>query len=265
MSSIQIIKDNDTSIKVFSCGKGQAVLFLHGGYSGSEIWEEALDRISEQYMTLRYDQRGYGQSEPAVKPFSHAETLKAVLDGLELKRVHLIGSSFGGAVAIDFSLQYPEYVDRLVLVGPSVNGMNIPFRMKLEGILDYMRVRRSGMDKAVEKLLRKKFWRYLIPQTETRRQRFRELYLGNESFYTGNPSLQKPLEPNAVMRLKEIDNKTLVIEPERDHVFNRKACRVVHENIPNAKKIVMSGCGHYPHLEQPEVFSKIVLEFLNQS
>ncbi|PZM63174.1 hypothetical protein DOE73_23285 [Paenibacillus dendritiformis] len=87
-------------------------------------------------------------------------------------------SSFGGAAAIDFTLQYPDRVNKLILVGPSVHGASYPFRLTWEGLMDYLRVRRLGIEAAGEIFMNKKFWSYLVPREESRKQQFKRLYIG---------------------------------------------------------------------------------------
>lgn len=68
----------------------------------------------------------YGRSAPTEKGFSSVEDLRAVLDHLRIRRASLLGLSLGGRIAIDFTLAYPQRVDKLVLMGPT------GYRFKIE-------------------------------------------------------------------------------------------------------------------------------------
>lgn len=103
------------------------------------------------------DQRGYGMSDEPTGPFSYYEDIRAVLDYCGVFSAHIVASSFGGAAAIDFTLQYPDRVNKLILVGPSVHGASYPFRLTWEGLMDYLRVRRLGIEAAGEIFMNKKF------------------------------------------------------------------------------------------------------------
>jgi len=260
----EFIETNGAQLRVSVQGQGETVLFLHGGYSNLSVWDEHVDRVAEKYQVLRFDQRGYGQSSQPAGPFSYYEDIKGVLDYYRVEKALIVASSFGGSAALDFALEYPQFVDKLILVGPSINGMNYPFRMKWEGIMDYLRVNRVGIEKAADVFLRKKFWSYIVPQEEERKLRFRELYASNSSFYGSKPSWARPLTPLAVHRLEEIRTPVLIIEPENDHPFNRKACGMLHSRLSNADRVVMKNSGHYPHLEHPSEFTDLVLNFLNR-
>lgn len=244
-------------------GEGEPVLLLHGGYTNLAVWDDHTEAFAAQYKVIRYDQRGYGMSDEPTKPFSYYEDIRSILDYCGVSSAHIVASSFGGAAAIDFTLQYPERINKLILVGPSIHGAAYPFRMTWEGLMDYLRVRRLGIDAAGEIFVNKKFWRYLVPQEESRKQQFKRLYAGNAGFYRSKPSLHRPLLPHAIHRLEEIRTPTLIIEPQFDLPFNVRACRILHDRIEGARIVNMDNCGHFPHLESPDEFTGIVVDFLN--
>jgi pimeloyl-ACP methyl ester carboxylesterase len=188
--------------------------------------------------------------------------MRDVLDYLGIGQAAVIASSFGGSAAIDYALAYPGQISKLILVAPSVNGMKYPFRLAWKGMMDYMRVKRIGITKAAEHFMNNSYWSYIIPQDAKRREAFKRLYVSNEIFYQGKPSLHKPLEPHAVNRLEEIKQPVLILEAERDLPFNKGVCAMLHEKIPDSQKIVMPGCGHYPHLERPLEFLSAIQGFL---
>ncbi|MGF7048303.1 pimeloyl-ACP methyl ester carboxylesterase [Paenibacillus sp. DS2015] len=262
MTLSNICEINGAKLHVSNQGQGDTVLLLHGGYSNLTIWDEHVEDISQQYHVIRYDQRGYGHSSEPTSPFSYYEDIKGVLDYYGVSNTHIVASSFGGAAAIDFTLAYPQYVNKLILVAPSIHGMKYPFRMRWEGIGDYLRVQRIGIEKAVDILLNRKFWSYMIPKAADRQQLFREMYINNSGFYNSKPSLQQPLSPYAIHRLKEIIKPMLIIDAENDHPFNKKACKILQEEVQSASQVTIQNSGHYPHLEHPFEFTSILLKYL---
>jgi len=253
---------NGAKLRASVQGQGDNVLLVHGGYSNMSVWDEQVDEISDSFRAIRYDQRSYGQSTGSSVPFSYYEDIKSILDYYRVENTHIVASSFGGSAALDFTLKYPEYVNKLVLVGPSINGIGYPFRMKWEGMMDYLRVNRIGIEKASDAFLRNNFWKYIVPREEERKRRFKELYESNAVFYSSKSSLQRPLQPYAIHRLGEIRKPLLIIEPENDHPFNKKVGNRIHEGVKDADKIVMKNSGHYPHLERPFEFTSILLDYL---
>src|SRR5690606_6601331 len=107
-------------------GEGPALVLLHAGICDSRMWDDQFAAFAKHYRTVRYDLRGYGQSNPVAGRFAHYEDLRALLDHLGIERAYLIGVSFGGMIAIDFTLTYPQRVAGLILVGTGVDGYYNP-------------------------------------------------------------------------------------------------------------------------------------------
>lgn len=87
-------------------GAGAPIVLLHSGYLDRRMWDDQFLRFGRAHRVVRYDARGYGHSGPANQPYSPLEDLRALLDTLHLNRVVLVGSSFGGATAIEFAEAY---------------------------------------------------------------------------------------------------------------------------------------------------------------
>jgi 3-oxoadipate enol-lactonase len=100
------------------CGSGpQTVIFIHDGIAHSAVWDDVWPAFCKQFHTIRYDRRGYGRSPEATTWYYEAEDLAALLRHSKVARAALVGSSHGGELSIDFTLQYPQMVQQLVLVG----------------------------------------------------------------------------------------------------------------------------------------------------
>lgn len=102
---------------------GEPVLLVHGNVSSSVFWEDTLAALPDGFRGLAPDLRGYGDSEPApidatrgLRDFS--DDLRALVDALDLGRVHLVGWSMGGGVAMQYLLDHPGDVASLTLVSP---------------------------------------------------------------------------------------------------------------------------------------------------
>ena len=106
-------------------GAGEAVLFVHGNVSSSVFWQQQLLALAEagRHRALAVDLRGYGDAEPlpvdatrGVRDWS--DDLAALVDALELDRVHLVGWSMGGGVVLQYLLDHPTRVASVALVAP---------------------------------------------------------------------------------------------------------------------------------------------------
>ncbi|MGI4893709.1 MAG: alpha/beta fold hydrolase [Janthinobacterium lividum] len=103
-------------------GPGPCVVFLHAGVCDRRSVADLVPFLPEEVGFLCYDRRGFGDSPPAGSRFSHLDDLTAVLDTVTEGPAVLVGSSMGGALALDAALTMPERVAGLVLLAPAVSG-----------------------------------------------------------------------------------------------------------------------------------------------
>ena len=90
------------------------------------MWDDQFEGFARHYRVIRYDIRGYGQSDLSVTgPYYHADDLMALLNLLEIKKAHIIGQSMGWTVAAEFALAYPETVSALVLADAILWGYDL--------------------------------------------------------------------------------------------------------------------------------------------
>lgn len=100
-------------------GNGRPLVFIHGLSDSLLYWEFLASHLKRDYQIIRMDLRGHGESylgNDEVNIDLYVDDLKNLLNDLNLDKVDLIGFSLGGAVALDFSLKYPENVSSLVLM-----------------------------------------------------------------------------------------------------------------------------------------------------
>ncbi|MET8701993.1 alpha/beta fold hydrolase [Kitasatospora sp. NPDC004723] len=100
-------------------GDGPPVVLVHAGIADHRMWDAVAPALARRHTVIRYDLRGFGESAPPAGPFRESDDLRRLLDHLGHERVRLVGSSWGGRVAVDFTLTHPERVHSLaVLAAP---------------------------------------------------------------------------------------------------------------------------------------------------
>jgi pimeloyl-ACP methyl ester carboxylesterase len=103
-------------------GAAPRAVFLHGFGGDLHTWDLMWPELGVRLAALRYDLRGYGQSTAPPGPYSHSDDLLAILDACAIEHCDLVGVSQGGAIALNFVLDHPARVRRLVLISPALIG-----------------------------------------------------------------------------------------------------------------------------------------------
>lgn len=245
-------------------GEGEPLVMLHGNFNDHQIWDELASALAARYRVIRYDLRGYGQSSTPNAPFSHAEDLIALFRHLKLNEAVLIGSSMGGAAAIDFALAYPERAKTLILTAPSVGGKPYPPKMVWKGIINYWNMRWRGPAKAIEAFIRDPYWSYFFPPS--RDSEAYRLVVDNvsrtQNFCRIPAKWTAAGSGSAIQRIGDIAVPALVVIGNRDHPFNIAVAEQLASGMKHGTIATMNGCGHLPFVEEPSRFLELAERFL---
>src|SRR5258708_6984916 len=106
-----------------TCGSGpQALVLIHDGVVNSASFDDMWPMLCRDFRVVRYDRRGYGKSPPAKAAYSPQEDLAAVMAAAKMDHASLVGFSFGGGLAVSYTILHPDQVDRLIISGAAING-----------------------------------------------------------------------------------------------------------------------------------------------
>jgi len=261
---------NGARIRYEVQGQGQPLVLIHAGIANLTMWDDQVDVFTEFFQVIRYDIRGWGESMEPPGPYSDYEDLRALLDHLQVDRAAIVGVSFGGGIAIDFALAYPDRVSALVLVGSALNGYDATEDdwsgelLQKDKALD--EAYEQG-DKARAAELGVQIWvdgLYRQPTEVDPDFRARALALMLHTFeLPDGEGERQPLEPPSVCRLQEMNQPTLVVIGELDVPEMFSVVDMLQNEISNARKVIMVGATHLPNMEKPAEFNRIVLDFLS--
>jgi 3-oxoadipate enol-lactonase len=253
-------------------GSGTALVLVHAGIADHRMWDDQLGAFAERYQVIRYDQRGFGQSSAPSGPFAFYDDLFLLMGRLGITRAVLIGVSLGGATAIDLALSHPEMVEALVLVGSGLGGQEwtVPTPAELELFSQLEEAEKAG-DYAAANEVEIRIWvdgperspEAVDPQVRARVREMNFPILLSEGEHEG----EKPraLQPPASERLGEIRVPTLVLIGDQDVSAMQAIAEKLAATIPGARKVVLPNAAHVPNMEQPEVFNRLVLDFLSSA
>jgi 3-oxoadipate enol-lactonase len=240
------------------CGTGaEAVVLIHDGIADSLVWDGVWPAFCKQFRTIRYDRRGYGRSPATTVIYTETDDLFAHLRHLQIKRAMLVGSSHGGGLAINFTLEHPNLVEQLVLVGAVVDGYGYSDQFLLRGLKN-----NEPGEKDVARLIAN--WandKYLLAADHPEaKKKLQAILTANPQDLT-HDDMPRPTRP-AVARLAEIRAPTLILVGDQDIPDVHAHAGVIENGIPDSRRVVVEDTGHLMYLEKPEEFSHIVVIFL---
>ena len=252
-------------------GIGQPVVLIHAGVSDHRQWNSDFAPLAEKHRVLRYDTRGYGKSEPTEGDFTNMGDLLALLDFLDITEpIVLVGCSMGGGMAIDTAVAHPDRVKALVVMGSEPSGYDVDVDMpEIEAKWkeaneafeagNYDRTTEIDIEIWFDGMSRK-------PEdmnAELRQLAYDMNHIAIMNYAAIPNEPKKNIDPPAVERLDALTMPMLVIIGSLDIPFLQLAADYMVEQIPQAKKFVMENTAHLPNMEQPEVFQKAVIDFVD--
>ena len=233
------------------CGSGAAVVLLHDGLLHSVTWDSVWEPLCRKYHAVRYDRRGYGRSDSPNAKFSPVDDLAALLSHVQVSRAVIVGSSSGGALAIDFALAKPDMVEGLFLLGPVVHGMDVSPAFIERGAQNSAPLAKGDTQAAADNWSKDQF---IIGEGHdpVRKKLLDELVESPQNLkYTGEFESREGAP--ASTRLREIHVPAIILVGERDISDVHAQAGAIEEGIAGTQKDVIINSGHLVQLEQPEI------------
>ena len=257
-------------------GNEEKLLFLHGsgpGATGWSNWQFALPELGESFDCIGPDMIGYGQSEhPESPPHGTDEWLEvwldqisSILDQLGLEKVHIVGNSMGGALALHFLKRNPEKVGRLVLMGT----MGTPHQIR-DGLADlwgfYDDPSPENMKKAIERFVYDPGIvggdldaiaeaRYEAAMNEDVSRSFASMFPAPRQAHVDNLALTDTF-------FQSMENPTLLVHGRDDVIIPLETSLYLLERLPQVQMHVFGRCRHWIMIEHREAFNRVVADFL---
>lgn len=251
--------------EVSGAGAGAPVVVLVHELGGClDSWEETLPAFQKHFRVLRYDQRGFGQSEKVsgtLKLVDMVEDIAALLDALAIAQpVHVVGSALGAGIAAAFAARHRLRVAKLV-VQSLVTRSNPATRPHM--VARAAEVEKTGMRAQAQASLDRSYPEALRVGNRERFETYRARWIGNDpqSFAAINRML---LDMELDSELGDISAPTLSIGCAHDVMRPPPMVAEMSKLIPNVR-YVEADSGHFMHAQSPEMFARMVVPFLREA
>jgi pimeloyl-ACP methyl ester carboxylesterase len=254
------------------------LLLIHGITSSSATWDLVLPTLAEHAHVIAPDLYGHGSSDVPHADYSlggFATQIRDLMDTLGHDHATIVGHSLGGGVAMQFAYQYFEHCERLVLVdsggfgrevSPALRAGTMPGVELILPLIANRHVRNAGL--AASRVLAR------VPMRPRPRPSTVELARGYSTLAESPTrtafvhTLRSVVEPGgqrvtAVDRLYVGEGRaTLIIWGARDTVIPVQHAHRAHEVIPGSQLEIFEQSEHFPHMDEPARFARVLLHFL---
>ena len=259
---------NGIKTNYLEAGKGDPVVLIHGsgpGVTSYANWRLVLPALAENFRVVAPDMVGFGFSErPANIEYgvqTWADQVVGLMDTLGLPKAHLVGNSFGGAIALRIAAQHPDRVGKLVLMGSM--GVPFPITEGLERVWGY-----EPSFENMRKVLDVFAYSRDLVNDELAEVRYRgSIQPGfQESFAAMFPApRQRWVEAMCTPedQIRRLPHRTLIVHGREDQVIPVQTSLRLMELIDNADLSVFSHCGHWSMIERTADFNRSVSEFFS--
>jgi proline iminopeptidase len=257
-------------------GKGPPILILHGGPDFDESYMlPEMDRLSNSYHLIYYDQRGRGKSADHVQPedvtlASDVADMDKVRQYFHLNSMTLLGHSWGTVLVLEYALKYPERASHLILMNPAPASRE-----------DYLQLKQDWLEKRPEDMARRKaiaetaaykegdpeavtaYYRIHFKPAFAEMEYYEKLIARMHADFTKEGVLKaRAIEDrlmqdtwansdfNLLPQLKAVRIPTLVLSGDHEFIPASSAEHIA-QAIPNARLVVLKGCGHFSYMECP--------------
>ena len=246
---------------------GDTVVFTHAAVADSRMWDDQIEAFSQHHRVIRYDLRGFGQTNAPPMKFTHHDDLRALLDALGVNQpIALVGCSNGGRVAMNFTLANPDRVTKLVMVCSGPGGFEPEnFQPAALDMQSYEAAQAGDLEKAAR--LGAQLWlagpeRPVDRVDAAKLQLVYEMCLNDLQKEAADIGDEQSMSPPGYQRLDEIHIPVLVIVGDYDEPMASLAAPFMEQNIADVRRVNMP-TGHLPSMEKPDEFNRVVLGFLD--
>jgi pimeloyl-ACP methyl ester carboxylesterase len=259
-------------------GEGQPILLIPGAFSTYRHWNRVVPYLSKHYRLLCVDYLGVGDSDKPRSGFGYtieeqADLIVKMIEALQIQKVHILGVSYGGAIALNLAARYPEKVGMIISIeGNGIKYQDVPYR-PMKGLLGWpvvgelsIGVIRLGIaDRLVAKSVMGKAWEEM---GETERKEIIEIIAQNNKTASciswHRISLTIETSKDFSDQAKTIQTPVLYLYGANSyyHSMAKTNAEFLRAHLQNVKIVRFNDGVHDLELQKPKEVATLILEFL---
>jgi len=259
------IKNGEVSLSYTMAGNGDtSIVFVHGWGISKEYWKEQIEELSSDYTVVSLDLGGHGQSGHNRENWTieeFAKDVRAVIDGLHLNNVILVGHSMGGEIILQTALSFPAKVIGFIGIDNFKQFVTSFTPQEEKQVSDFMQSLKSNFDTTATMYTRLALFPRGYSDTNSVNRVIRSIR------QTDSAVAIKALESLMYFALK--DSEMISRLPIPAHLIVSDYTATNEESFRRAAKAgssirVIKGTGHYPMIEQPHQFTELLKETIHE-
>lgn len=246
-------------------GKGKPLLLLNGIMMSCKSWTEFIEPLSAQNLLILVDLLDQGRTDKMTEAYDHAVQIRlvdALLEHLGLESAALAGISYGSEVGLEYAMDHPDKVERLMLfnataaTGPWLNDIGRAWNLAAGSGESYYYT-------AIPVIYSPGFYQKHNDWMENRRRLLTPVF-SNKDFIAAMMRLTDSSSNYDVSaRLGEVKCPTLIVSCQQDYLTPLEEQKYLAERIPDSHHVVIKSSGHASMYEQPMLFTSLILGFAN--
>jgi len=270
------IKVGDVNTRYWVAGsEGPVVILIHGIGCAVDSWILNINALAQKHRVYALDLVGFGKSDKPEIDYSFANFAKFIRDFMEtqnIDRASLVGWSFGGGFSLQFAIDFPDKLDKLVLSNSVGLGKEIHLMFRMSSIPLIGKLLSRPSKKGTARLLKESVFEHALITDELVDLFYQyaalpgghDAWLATVRGCVNFGGVKKEILQNFQEHFSSIKAPTLIIWGKQDRFLPLIHASEAEKRLPNAEVYIIDKCGHCPQFEHPEAFNGRVLEFLNR-
>lgn len=250
-------------------GEGKEIVMVHGGYLDLDMWQLQVDEFKDDWKIIRFSDLGHGKTISSGQPIFGYDIIGELSNATSDNPTVLMGLSWGAMICIDFALNHPQKVEKLILVSPGLSGWDY-FQDSIAG-KNYQLRQIATANNKISKSAELFHQNWVVGPRRSKED------INNEFFNSSLEVIKKNMKEHwqqewseldtipAIKRLDQIKVPTYIIIGNHDGEDIKMIAETYEKLIPNSKIIIIEDVAHLINLENALEFNKLLREILNEN